>query len=96
MALFVVRHKHTEETCRARDPEMEGMILEHLSQKNAESYGLNIQSKAVIDGKQTLCLTLDADSKQQVQEFMTPFAEAGSVEVMPASSCEVVVERGAC
>jgi len=96
MALFVVRHEHSEENCPARNPEMGGMLLTHLSSKNAESYGLKINGEAVIDGKHTLYLIVEAANEQQVQKFMEPFAKAGSVDVMAASPCEVVVNRGAC
>ncbi len=96
MALFVVQHKHSEETCPAKSKEMGGMLLTHLSEKNAHSYGLKIKAEGVINGKHTLYLILEGANEQQVRKFMEPFAKAGSVEVMPASSCEVVVERGAC
>ena len=96
MALFVVQHKHSDQTCPARSKEMGGMLLAHLSPVNAESHGLKIKSEGVIDGKHTLYLIVEASDEQQVKNFMEPFARAGSVEVMSASPCEVVVERGAC
>jgi hypothetical protein len=96
MSLFVVQHKHSDATCPAKSKEMGGMLLSHLSPKNAESYGLKIKGEGVINGKHTLYLILEAANEQQVKKFMEPFAMAGSVEVMPASPCEVVVERGAC
>ncbi|HUI28898.1 MAG TPA: DUF3303 family protein [Candidatus Acidoferrales bacterium] len=96
MALFVVQHKHSSETCPARSKEMGGMLLSHLSSRNAESYGVRIKGEGVINGKHTLYLIIEAPDEQQVKKFMEPFAMAGSVEVMSASPCEVVVERGAC
>lgn len=96
MALFVIQHKHSNENCPARSKEMGGMLLTHLSAKNAESYGLKIKGEAVIDGAHTLYLIAEAPSEQHVKRFMEPFAKAGSVDVMAASPCEVVVERGAC
>jgi len=96
MALFVIQHKHSSETCPAKSKEMGEMLLAHLSPKNAQSYGLKIKGEGVIDGKHTLFLIIEASNEQQVKKFMEPFAKAGSVEVMAASPCEVVVERGAC
>ncbi len=96
MSLFVVKHKHSDETCPARSKEMGGMLLTHLSARNAESYGLKIKGEGVIDGKHTLYLIMEAPNEQQVKKFMEPFAMAGSVDIMSASPCEVVVERGAC
>jgi len=96
MSLYVVQHKHSEQNCPAKNKEMGGMLLTHLSERNAASYGLKIKAEGVIDGKHTLYLIVEAPSEQQVMKFMEPFSKAGSVEVMPASTCEVVVERGAC
>jgi len=96
MALFVVQHKHSSEACPAQSKEMGGMLLSHLSPKNAETYGLEIKGEGVVNGKHTRYLLLEAANEQQVEKFMEPFAMAGSVEVMPASPCEVVVERGTC
>ena len=41
-------------------------------------------------------LIVDAPDQQTVSEYMTPFGQMGSVEVLPASSCEQVVARAAC
>jgi hypothetical protein len=96
MALFVAKHMHAEETCPARDPQMASMLLMHLSPQNAETFGVNIHGDAVIDGEHTFYLILDAENKDKVNDYMQPFAMAGEVEVMAASSCETVVSRGAC
>lgn len=96
MSLYVVQHKHTGETCPAKSKEMGGMLLTHLSEENAEKYGVKINAEAVIDGAHTLYLIVESENERNVREFMGPFAQAGSVEVMPASVCEAVVERGAC
>ena len=96
MSLFVVKHQHTDETCPARNPEMGGMLLTHLSPENSEKFGIDIKSEAVINGKHTLYLIVDAPDEEQIQKFMEPFAQAGSVEIMPASLCEIVVDRGSC
>lgn len=66
------------------------------SPENAKGFGVKIKAEGVIDGKHTLYLIVEAANEQQVKKFMEPFAMAGSVEVMAASPCEVVVERGAC
>ena len=72
------------------------MLLMHLSDENAGRNGLKINAEAVVDGAHTLYLIIEADDENKVKKFMEPFTMAGSVEVMPASVCEVVVERGAC
>lgn len=96
MALFVVQHKHAAETCPAGHPEMGPMLLKHIAHENAAKTGVNILSDAVVDGKHTFVLIVDADDEAKVKEFMAPFAQMGAVEISPASSCEQVVARGRC
>jgi hypothetical protein len=96
MSLYFVRHQHTSETCPAKNPEMGQMLLNHLSPSNARKFGVDIQSDAVLDNQHTLVLILEADARSQVDNFMQPFKMAGSVEIWPASTCEVVVDRAGC
>ncbi len=96
MPLFVAEHKHSADHCPAADSKMAPMLLRHLSAPNASKFGIKIQGEAVIDGGHTLYLILDAPDAKKVNEFMAPFAQAGSVKVQPASPCEVVVTRGKC
>ena len=72
------------------------MLLKHLSKPNARSMGIDLRSEAVMDGAHTMFMILDAEDASKVQAFMTPFAQAGKVEIMPANVCEMVVERGRC
>lgn len=96
MSLYFVRHQHAPETCPAKNPEMGQMLLQHLSKANARKFGIELHGEAVLDGQHTLVLILEAEQREYVEQFMTPFAQAGSVEILPASSCEVVVERAGC
>jgi len=96
MALFVVHHEHTGETCPAQDPKMGQMLLQHLSPANAASFGVTIKGDAVVDGGHALFAIVEAPAQEKVDQFFAPFAMAGAVKVMPASSCEVVVERQGC
>lgn len=96
MSLYFVRHQHSPETCPAKDPAMGSMLLTHLSQSNASRFGVRIQGEAVLDGQHTLVLILEANQKDQVENFMQPFTQAGQVEIASASACESVVERQGC
>jgi Domain of unknown function (DUF3303) len=96
MSLFVVHHTHSAETCPAADRQMAPMLLTHLSRENARKFGVTIQSEAVIDGGHALYLIVEARDQESVKNYMQPFAQAGTLSVMPASLCEVVVNRGAC
>ncbi len=96
MSLFVVRHQHTAETCPAKDPSMGAMLLVHLSEANAEKYGIQIKGEGVVDGQHTFYLIMEAGNQETVEQYMLPFQRAGSVTIMPASPCETVVERMGC
>ncbi len=96
MALFVAKHQHSAEVCPAGHPEMGPMLLKHLSPENAASAGVTVRSEAVVDGAHTFYLILEAANEAVVTEFMGPFAQMGTVEIWPASTCERVVARGKC
>jgi len=96
MSLYFVRHQHNAETCPAKNPEMGQMLVQHIDKKNARKYGVDILGDAVLDAQHTFVLIVEAEDKQYIENFMQPFAMAGSVEITAASSCEAVVERGGC
>jgi uncharacterized protein DUF3303 len=96
MSLFVVEHRHDPDRCPAQNPQMAPMLLRHLSEDNAKAQGVAIHGEAVVDNAHQLVLILDAPDKETVDRFMQPFAQAGSVEILPASPCEAVVGRGSC
>ena len=96
MSLYFVRHQHSPETCPAKDPQMGQMLLQHLTKPNARKYGVDLLGDAVLDGQHTLVLIAEAEDKEYLQNFMQPFAQAGSVDIQPASTCEAVVARQGC
>jgi len=96
MTLFVAVHQHAPERCPASDPSMGPMLLNHLSAANAAEYGVSIQAEAVANDRHTLYLIAEAGDEEQINRFLAPFAQAGSVELLPASSCEAVIDRGGC
>jgi hypothetical protein len=96
MTLFVAIHQHAPQRCPAGVPAMGPMLLNHLSTANAAKYGVSIQAEAVANDKHTLYLIADAGDEEHMSQFLAPFAQVGSVELLPASSCEVVINRGGC
>ncbi len=92
MVLFLVRHQHTEDTCPT--PKMGPMLLQHISEANASQMGINIHGKMA--GGHTFVAILEAENKQKVEEFMSPFAQAGWVEITAGVTCEEVVEGQTC
>jgi hypothetical protein len=52
--------------------------------------------RAVANDEHTLYLIAEAGDEEQMSQLLGPFAQVGSVELLPASSCEVVINRGGC
>ena len=75
---------------------MGAMLLQHLSKDNAKTLGVTIQGDAVVEGEHTLYIIAEATDRDTLTQYMQPFAQAGSVDIWPATSCEIVVERGGC
>lgn len=96
MSLYFVQHKHREDTCPAKDPAAGAMLLTHINPMNARKFGINIVGDAVLDGQHTFVLIVEADQREKIERFMQPFLQAGSVDIQPASTCEIVVERAGC
>jgi len=96
MGLFIVRHQHQAERCPATDPYMGAMLLNYLSRPNVRQHGITIQGEAVVRGEHTLYMIVDSSDEEHVRAFMTPFAQAGTVDVYPASTCVRVVASGGC
>lgn len=96
MSLYFVRHQHSAETCPAKNPEMGEMLVQHVEKKNARKFGVDLLADAVLDNQHTFVLIVEAEDKSYVEQFMQPFAIAGSVEITPASTCEAVVARAGC
>ncbi|RME08906.1 MAG: sulfite oxidase [Anaerolineae bacterium] len=96
MTLYFVQHQHDAETCPARDPKMGNMLLQHISPSNARRFGVKILADAVLDGRHTFNLIVEAENAEAIKIFMQPFYQAGTVEIIPASHCETVVERAGC
>ena len=96
MSLYFVRHQHDADTCPAKNPEMGQMLVQHVSKSNARKFGVDLLGDAVLDGQHTFVLIPEAEDRGYIENFMQPFAMAGSVEITPASTCEMVVERQGC
>ncbi len=96
MSLYYVNRQHAAENCPASNSEMGNQFLGHISPLNARKYGVKVVADAVLDGQHTFVLILESDNQEKIEQFMQPFAMAGSVAIQPASHCEIVVERAGC
>jgi len=72
------------------------MLIQHVTKRNARKFGVDLLADAVLDGAHTFVLIAEAEDRAYIEQFMQPFAMAGSVEIVPASTCEAVVERQGC
>jgi hypothetical protein len=96
MSLFTVQHKHTPETCPAKDGSMGSMLLAHIGRNNASQFGISSKEEAVIDNQHTFFMILEAEDARIIEQFMAPFRQVGEVNIWPASTCETVVGRSGC
>lgn len=96
MTLYFVQHTHAPENCPARDPAMGQMLLEHLTPKNARKFGIDLLADAVLDGRHTMVLIAESEDLKYLEAYMKPFAQAGTVEIVAASTCDTVVARQGC
>jgi DMSO/TMAO reductase YedYZ molybdopterin-dependent catalytic subunit len=96
VALFVVRHQHAAERCPARDPESGAALLNHLSRPSVRRKGVTIRGEAVVQNEHTMYLIVESVAEHLVRQFMAPFADAGTVDIYPASTCAGVVAIGGC
>ncbi|MGA9839171.1 MAG: DUF3303 family protein [Thermoplasmata archaeon] len=95
MALFVAEHRHAADHCPAGNPEMAPFLLQLLSDEHASKAGLTLRGDAVVRGQHHLYVIVEGPTEGAVRDYLAPFAQAGSLDVVPASSCEDVVRRGA-
>jgi hypothetical protein len=93
---FVVEHHHSAGGCPTKVPAMASGLLQLLSEPNARKHGITIHGDAVVNGNHHLYLILEAPDESAVREYLAPFGQVGSLEVVPASRCEAVVQRGGC
>ncbi len=96
MPLFLVQHKHAADHCPAKLPEHASMLLQLVSNENASKHGITIQGDAVVDGSHHLFLVLDGPDEPTIRNYLAPFGQAGSLDIVPASHCETVVARQGC
>ncbi len=96
MPLFILLHQHDSERCPAKDPYRGSALLNHLSPASVHQQGVQIHAEAVVEGKHSLYLIVDAPDERRVRDFIKPFEACGTVNVYPASSCAKVVASGGC
>ncbi len=96
MSLYFVEHRHTAETCPTRDRDMMLALGQHVTQENADTFGIKIHADVVHPGEHRMMMVLEADSQEPIDRFVQPFAMVGSVDVKEVSTCGEVVRTATC
>ena len=94
--LFFVEHAHSAETCPTKDRKMMMMLGQHVTQENADNYGIKILADVVHPGEHRMNMVLEAPEQSKVDEYMKPFGMVGSVSVKEVHTCEQVVATSVC
>lgn len=96
MSIFVVRHQHRPESCPAKDFTFGASLLNLLGRTNAARHGVRIHGEAVVQDTHTLLMIAESNSEEDLLRFLSPLAQAGTLEVERAASCARVVANGGC
>jgi hypothetical protein len=90
LALYLIQHVHTAETCPTRNPDMVRALRGHVTADNAQRMGLSLLADWVNEPEHTVVLVVEADSQQKAEDFAAPFRQVGSVSVKAGETCEQV------
>jgi len=90
MPLYLVQHTHTSETCPTKNLEMVRQLASHVTQANADKYGVKILADWVYELEHTVILVLEADSPEKATSFALPFLNVGPITVRAGQTCEQV------
>ncbi|MDP9236791.1 MAG: sulfite oxidase [Chloroflexota bacterium] len=96
MPLYFVEHHHTAAACPTQQPEMLQMLGKHVTQPSADKFGVKIIADVVHPGEHWMNMVLEAPDKKNVDEFVQPFGQVGTVEVKEVTTCEQVVSTAKC
>jgi hypothetical protein len=88
MALFLIEHSHTSETCPTRDPNMVRMLRAHVSDENAASMGIKILGDWASEPEHHVVFIVEAADAQAVENLAGPFRQVGSVTVRQGLTCD--------
>jgi hypothetical protein len=87
MALYLIEHRHTPETCPTRDPNMVRQLRAHVSDENAARLGVSILGDWANEPDHHVVFIVDGPY-ESVQHLAAPFAQMGETTVTPGLTCE--------
>jgi uncharacterized protein with GYD domain len=88
MALFLIEHSHTSETCPTRNPEMVRQLRAHVSDENAARMGVKILGDWASEPEHQVVFIVEAADPQAVENLAGPFRHVGQVRVRQGLTCE--------
>ncbi len=92
MALFLIEHHHTAETCPTHNPDMVRALRAHVTEENAQKMGVNLLADWANDDEHKVVLVVDSPTLRQADEFAAPFRMVGTVEIQIGGTCEDVAK----
>ena len=90
--LFLIEHRHTEETCPTRNLDMVRALRAHVSPENALKMGVRVHGDWANEPDHHVVFIVEADSQSTAEGFAAPFAGVGTVEVTAGFTCEEVAK----
>lgn len=87
MSLYMIEHHHAAEACPRNNPEMVRQLSNHVSQANADKFGVLIVSDFVYDKEHMLFLVVECDNAEQAAKFAEPFGMVGTVAIKEGETC---------
>ena len=88
MALFLIEHSHTAETCPTQNLDMVRQLRSHVAADNAERLGVQILADWVSEPEHTVVFIVESDSEEKAAAFAAPFGHFGQVRVREGLTCE--------
>jgi len=91
--LFLIEHRHTEQTCPTHNPDMVRALRDHVTPEHAESMGVKLRADWANEPDHHVVFVVDTDTQAKAEGFAAPFRQAGSVEVTMGLTCEQVASQ---
>ena len=90
MALYLIEHHHTPDTCPTRNPDMVRALRSHVTSESAQRLDVRLLADWVNEPEHTVVLIVEADNPDKAESFAAPFKQVGSVSVKAGETCEQV------
>ena len=93
MALFLIEHRHTPQTCPTLNPDMVRALRSHVTPENALQMGVTLVADWANEPDHHVVFVVETDAQAKAERFAAPFSQVGSVEVTLGLTCEQVARE---